>query len=59
MPKIAYISKKFRASSLRVIQEANAIISEYQDEGYDLTLRQLYYQFVSRAILPNTNSEYK
>ena len=59
MPKIAYISKRFRASSLRTIQEADAIISEYQDEGYDLTLRQLYYQFVSRAIIPNKDSEYK
>jgi hypothetical protein len=28
-------------------------------EGYDLTLRQLYYQFVSRDLIANKLSEYK
>jgi len=59
MPKIEYVSKRFRASSLRTIQEADSIITEYQDDGYDLTLRQLYYQFVSRGLIPNKDSEYK
>lgn len=53
MSKIKYVSKRFRASSLQVIEEANAIISEYQDGGYDLTLRQLYYQFVARDSFPD------
>ena len=34
-------------------------IAEYAAQGYDLTLRQLYYQFVSRDLLPNRQSEYK
>jgi hypothetical protein len=42
-----------------VIGEANAIIAEYAAQGYDLTLRQLYYQFVSRDLIPNRQSEYK
>jgi len=36
----------------------NAIIKEYQSDGYKLTLRQLYYQLVSRDIIPNRQSEY-
>lgn len=49
---------KFRAASLTIIQRANTIIAEYQADGYDLTLRQLYYQFVARDIIPNNQSEY-
>lgn len=35
-----------------------SIIKEYAREGYTLTLRQLYYQLVSRDIIPNKQSEY-
>lgn len=37
----------------------NAIIEEYQNAGYVLTLRQLYYQLVSRDVIPNRQNEYK
>lgn len=36
----------------------NEIIETYQAEGYRLTLRQLYYQLVSRDIIPNRQAEY-
>lgn len=36
----------------------NGIIEEYISEGYRLTLRQLYYQLVSRDIVPNSQKEY-
>lgn len=36
----------------------NEIIEEYEEEGYKLTLRQLYYQLVSRDIIPNKVQEY-
>lgn len=36
----------------------NEIIEEYVRQGYRLTLRQLYYQLVSRGIIPNKVSEY-
>ena len=36
----------------------NDIIEEYQTEGYTLTLRQLYYQLVTRDIIPNKQAEY-
>ena len=58
MPKICYVDKNFRAETLSTIVMANAIIDEFTAQGYDLTLRQLYYQFVIRNILPNKNSEY-
>lgn len=56
--KRAYIDKKFRKSSLTMIEQANEIVEEYQGQGYDLTLRQLYYQFVARDLLPNTIQSY-
>ena len=59
MPRIRYVPKNFGGAALRVIGEANAIIADYAAQGYDLTLRQLYYQFVSRDLLPNRQSEYK
>jgi hypothetical protein len=36
----------------------NTIIEEYQAQGYKLTLRQLYYQLVSRAVILNNSKEY-
>jgi hypothetical protein len=59
MPKICYVKKRFRSDALARIQQANAIITEYQGQGFILTLRQLYYQFVSRDLIPNTVQSYK
>lgn len=54
-----YQATNFRRKSLEIIDKANEIIEEYSADGYDLTLRQLYYQFVARDIIPNRQSEYK
>jgi hypothetical protein len=59
MPKIEYVPKNFSKTSLDIIEKANEIIDEYQADGLELTLRQLYYQFVSRGIIPNKDTEYK
>jgi hypothetical protein len=59
MPKICYVQKGFARKSLRLVEQANDIIAEYQRQGYSLTLRQLYYQFVSRDIIPNNMQAYK
>jgi hypothetical protein len=59
MPKIAYVHKKMGAASLAIIDQANKIITDYDAQGYSLTLRQLYYQFVSRDLIQNTFREYK
>jgi hypothetical protein len=59
MPKIRYKNFKFRLATLELIIKANEIIAEYAAQGFDLTLRQLYYQFVSRDLIPNTQKDYK
>ena len=58
MPKIAYIDNNFRAATMAVIQQANQIIDEYLEDGFTLTLRQLYYQFVARGLIANKDKEY-
>ena len=58
MPKIAYIERRFRSDSLNTINTANEIIEEYAEEDLDLTVRQLYYQFVARGLIPNKQKEY-
>src|SRR5262249_38128474 len=42
-----------------VVEQANAIIEEYLQQGFALTLRQLFYQFVVRALLENVFNDYK
>lgn len=54
-----FVSKKFSAESAALIDVMNAIIQSYQAEGYDLSLRQLYYQLVARDLIPNTEQSYK
>jgi len=58
MPTITYKRKDFRPESLAVIDQANRIIAQYQQQDLRLTLRQLYYQFVSRDLLPNVQRSY-
>jgi hypothetical protein len=36
----------------------NSIIEDYRNQGYVLTLRQLYYQLVSKDLIPNNVKEY-
>jgi len=38
----AFLPKKFHAATLAVIEHANEIIAEYDQDGFSLTLRQLY-----------------
>lgn len=59
MPFIQYQDCNFSAPRLALIETANDIIADYRNQGYTLTLRQLYYQFVSRAIIPNSERSYK
>lgn len=60
MPKICYTpERKFTIQNLWVVDQANIILNEYEGQGFTLTLRQLYYQFVARDLLPNTDKNYK
>lgn len=54
-----FVPKAFNASSRAVIRQANHVLNEYRERGFVLTLRQLYYQFVQRGLIPNTMREYK
>ena len=59
MPKIKYVEHSFQAKSLALLEKANSIITDYRRRGYDLTLRQLYYQLVARDLIPNNQKQYK
>lgn len=59
MPKICYTPKKFSIERVGIIATINTILNDYAEQGYDLTLRQLYYQFVSRGLIANKDTEYK
>ena len=55
----AFIEKTFQPATLAIILIAQDIIAEYREQGFILTLRQLYYQFVARDKIANRQSEYK
>lgn len=59
MPKICYVARDFSSDSVKLIEMANAIVAEYTAQGFQLTLRQLYYQFVARGYIPNNMQAYK
>lgn len=57
--KQAYVERDFRGDSLALIATMNRIVGEYVQQGYRLTVRQLYYQLVARALIENTERSYK
>lgn len=59
MPRVQYQSFEFKSETLDIIDRANQIIDQYAKLGYSLSLRQVFYQFVSRGYIPNTQQSYK
>lgn len=57
--KIQFRVINFRYDSLDRIELCNKIIEDYQGQGLRLTLRQLYYQLVTRNAIPNIERSYK
>ena len=55
----AFINYRPQTATRPIIDQANAIIAQYLDQGLKLTLRQLFYQFVARALIENTFRNYK
>jgi hypothetical protein len=53
---VRYVDKNFSTPSLLIIRQASEIIEEYKDMA--ITLRQLYYQFVARGVIPNSVASY-
>lgn len=56
---MAFKRKAFADESLEKIRLCNDIIDDYLGQGLRLTLRQLYYQLVTRNAIPNREREYK
>lgn len=56
--KECFNTYNFQEDTLKLIEIVNSILEEYERQGYDLTLRQLYYQLVSRDIISNSQRSY-
>lgn len=56
---IEYVPKTFKGERAATVERVNEILETYAAAGYDLTLRQVYYQFVSRGWIANRDTEYK
>jgi hypothetical protein len=59
MPNIHYQDWNSRGRSGYLAGQANQIILEYGRYGIEPTVRQIYYQFVSRNLVANNEKEYK
>ncbi len=59
MPKIQYKEIAFKQKSLDLIELVNGVVTEYSKQGYELTLRQVYYQLVARGYIENNERSYK
>jgi hypothetical protein len=57
--KESFIERKFTPQSLMLLKKIDAVLEDYEAQGYDLSLRQLYYQLVSANIIPNSERSYK
>lgn len=58
MTYINYKDFKPQREAAMIIENANRIIADYESQGFKLTLRQLYYQFVQENLLPNIQKSY-
>lgn len=57
--KQAYLEpKNWHGKKQLVFEKIKEIVEEFQSQGYKMTLRQLYYQLVSRDIIANDQKEY-
>jgi hypothetical protein len=54
-----FVEYNFTEDSEKIVNQAVAICNRYRREGYDLSLRQLFYQFISQDVFPNEERSYK
>lgn len=57
--KQAYQDIRFHSASLKLIQFIDDLIGSYMQQGFTLSVRQIYYQLVARDKIPNTERSYK
>ena len=58
MARIKFREIRMSSSNKDRLNVVNGIVREYQQQGYVLTLRQLYYQLVTRDVISNKQAEY-
>jgi hypothetical protein len=54
-----FIEKRFGHEARALLTQIDEILQRYAAQGYDLSLRQLYYQLVAANIVSNTEKSYK
>lgn len=59
MPLIQYQALKISKKKRALIDEAQRTAANMAAQGYDMTVRQLYYSFVKRNLIPNKEESYK
>ena len=57
--KQAYVTKRLSRKRREMIERIDAIASEYTSKGIKITLRQCFYQLVSRSLIENSETSYK
>lgn len=53
-----FISRKFSVEAEGMLAHISGILEDYESQGYDLSLRQLYYQLVAKDLIPHERSYY-
>lgn len=51
MARELFVERKFKPHIMHIINEADAILTEFMAKGFTMTLRQLHYQFVARKVI--------
>jgi hypothetical protein len=57
--KEQFITKNFSEDSESLLASILDVLTRYEAQGYDLSLRQLYYQLVAANVVENTERSYK
>lgn len=55
---ICYESRNFSTARLAMIEKVNQVVDKFEADGYVLTVRQIYYQFVKNDWIPNQSQSY-
>lgn len=57
--KRRYVDWTPTGDKIELVRVCDEIATQWNADGYEMTLRQLYYQLVSRNVVPNTERSYK
>ncbi len=58
MPMIEYRAWKPNDETKTLLDRVIVVVEEYEASGFDMTVRQVYYQMVARGFIPNTTQSY-